>query len=73
MLKIGFAKARSKMLFVWLSEGENGIGVPKNIITIQNIESIDIGASKTILTMQKIHNDIMMTQNIQHDQLSDVK
>ena len=35
----------------WLCEGENGVGVSKNIFAMQKIERIEIGVPKYALTM----------------------
>ena len=41
-----------------------------HILTMQNVESIEIGVPKNILSTQNVHHRMIMAQNIQHDQLN---
>ena len=71
--KIGFRAACSKRHFAPSCEGEKGADVSKYTLTIQNIQIIEICLSNHALTAQNIYHGTLMTQNIQHAQLSKVK
>ena len=64
-LVMGFATACDKMCFFNCVK----VGPSTHVLTTKNIERIFIGVPKHILNMQNIYRDIMMMQNIHHNQL----
>ena len=72
-LKAGFARAHVRCASFDCMKETTEFGVLKHVLATQNIERIEIGEPKQILTEQNIYHNIIMMQKIHHDQLSKLK